>query len=204
LEKRFVSYSDPIGSMVIGEKFGMKFVEADFGNWDHPFIRWSMLRNGLPLCFDGSERDVFNTLSRSNSVKLWICASCEPGFQQHPATGDTVLHLLCRTESLNTEERMTILSALKKDFRNPLIPNFRNERAIDLTNDAILTADLNTYMQFRPKRKVMQWFGPLFQQRVFAFLLVLKRLKVNVYKDVRLLLIEYMSKEEYIYVPYKE
>jgi hypothetical protein len=99
---------------------------------------------------------------------------------------------------------MTVLSALKKDFRNPLIPNFRNERAIDLTNEPILKADLNTYMQFKPNRCVMKWFGPLFQERVVAFLLVLKRLKVNVYKDVRLLLIEYMSKEEYIYVPYKE
>jgi hypothetical protein len=121
--------------------------------------------------------------------------------QRHPKTGDTVLHLLCRTESLNTEERMTILSALKKDFRNPLIPNFRNEPAIDLTNDPILKADLNTYMQFKPKRRVMQWFGPLFRKRVFAFLLVLKRLKMGVYKDVRLLLIKYMSKGEHIYVP---
>jgi hypothetical protein len=89
------------------------------------------LRNGVPLLFDESEDDVFNALSRSNSVDLWIWASCEPGFQQHSKTGDTVLHLLCRTESLNSEEKMTVLSTLKKDFRNPLIPNFENELAID-------------------------------------------------------------------------
>jgi hypothetical protein len=161
------------------------------------------LKNGIPLSFDESEQDVFNTLSRSDSVNLWICASCEPGFQQHPKTGDTVLHLLCRTKSLSTKEKMTVLSALKKDFRNPLLPNFRKERAIDLTKNPILKADLNTYMQFKPKRKVIQWFGPLFRKRVFAFLLVLKRLKMGVYKDVRLLLINYMSKEEHIYVPAK-
>jgi hypothetical protein len=74
---------------------------------------------------------------------------------------------------------MTVLSALKKDFRNPLIPNFRNQRAIDLANDPILKADIITCMQFRLKRKVMQWFGPLFRKRVFAFLLVLKRLKMG-------------------------
>jgi hypothetical protein len=108
------------------------------------------------LCFDESQHDVFNALSGSNNVNLWIWASCEPDMQRHPKTGDTVLHLLCRTKSLRTEEKMTVLSALKKDFRNPLILNFRKERAIDLTNDPILKADLNTYMQFKPKRKVMQ------------------------------------------------
>jgi hypothetical protein len=102
--------------------------------------------------------------------------------------------------SLSTEEKMTVLSGLKKGFRNPLIPNFRNERAIDLTNDA----DLNTHRQFKPKQRVMQWFGPLFRKRVCAFLLVLKRLRMGVCKDVRLLLIKYMSKGEHIYVPYKE
>jgi hypothetical protein len=57
---------------------------------------WAQLRNGVPLLFDESEHDVFNALSRSNSVNLWMWASCEPDMQRHPKTGDTVLHLLCR------------------------------------------------------------------------------------------------------------
>jgi hypothetical protein len=92
--------------------------------------------------------------------------------------------------------------SFEEGLSQSLIPNFRNQRAIDLKNDAILKADLNTYMQFKPNRSVMKWFGPLFQKQVFAFLLVLKRLKLC--KDVELLLIKYMSKGEYIYVPYKE
>jgi hypothetical protein len=189
LEQRYISNNDPIGSMVVAAKFGMTAAFSDYSLSISKYRKsercWAGLRNGVPLCFDESEDDVFNALSRSNSVNLWIWASCEPEMQRHPKTGDTVLHLLCRTESLNTEEKMTVLSALKKDFRNPLIPNFRNKRAIDLTNDPILKADLNTYMQFKPKRRVMKWFGPLFQQRVFAFLLVLKRLELC--KDVQLL-----------------
>jgi hypothetical protein len=131
------------------------------------------LRNGVPLCFNESEHDVFVALESCKLVSLWIWASSEPGFQQHPKTGDTVLHLLCRSDSLTTTEKMTVLSALKRDYRNPLIPNFRNERAIDLTKDEILKASLKSYIEFRPKRKVMKWFGPVFQKRAFAFLLVL-------------------------------
>jgi hypothetical protein len=74
---------------------------------------------------------VFSALLKSKSVDLWIFASCEPGFQQHPRTGDTVLHLLARTESLTVKEKLDVLSALKKDFRNPLIQIFRiNEQSI--------------------------------------------------------------------------
>jgi hypothetical protein len=151
LDGMYVSAADPIGSMVVGAKFGNTSKSRAFSvsiSENHESeLCWAELRNGVPLRFDESEHDVFNALSRSNSVNLWIWASCEPGFQQHPKTGDTVLHLLCRTTWLNTEEKMTVLSAWKKDFRNPLIPNFRNQRAIDLTNDPILKADLNTCMQ---------------------------------------------------------
>jgi hypothetical protein len=48
----------------------------------------------------------------------------------------------------------------------------------------------------------MHWYGPVFRQRVFTMLLVLKRLNVG-YKDIRKLLAKYMSKVEYIYVPCK-
>jgi hypothetical protein len=49
---------------------------------------------------------------------------------------------------------------------------------------------------------VMRWYGPLFRQRVFTMLLVLKRLNVG-YKDIRKLLAKYMSKVERIYMPQK-
>jgi hypothetical protein len=205
LEKRCIASADPIGSMVVGAKFGMTVVDHDFAVWvavNRPFERcWAGSRNGLPLCFDQSETDVFNALAKSNNVELWIACSYEPGFQQHPKTGDTVLHLLCRTDSLRLEDKMVVLTTLKRDFRNPLIPNFRNQLASDLTSDPILRSELNTYMKFKANKHVMKWFGPLFRKRVFAFLLVLKRLQSDMCKDVRLLLIKYMSKVEYIYVP---
>ena len=65
---------------------------------------------------------------------------------------------------------------LKKDFRNPLIPNFKNQRAVDLTSDPSLKAELLKYMEFQADARAMEWYGPVFRQRVFTMLLVLKRL----------------------------
>jgi hypothetical protein len=205
LESHYISSSDPIGAMVVESKYGIRAASNDFAYLVAHHVAWeecwAVLRNGVRLLFDEKVNDVFSALGRCNVVNVWVWASFEPEMWKHPKSGDTLLHLLCRTDALCTDDKMIVFNSLKKEFRNPLTPNFRNERAIDLTNDPILKADINMYMQFRPERKVMRWFGPLFQQRVFAFLLVLKRLKVKVYKDVRLLLIKYMSKVEYIYVP---
>jgi hypothetical protein len=141
-------------------------------------------------------------LSLSKNADLWIWASREPGFQQHPKTGETVLHLLCRTDALTLEKKMKVLSWLKKDFRNPLIPNYKNQRAVDLTSDPVLKAELLKYMEFQPNRWVMQWYGPVFRQRVFTMLLVVTRLKFG-YRDLRILLAKYMSKVEHIFVAQK-
>ena len=196
------SYDDPIGSMTIRIKLGL-----DVSNFSTRFsdakFNWALLRNGKKQFLDGSANDVFNLLSQSKDPKLWILASREPCFQQHPNTGDTVLHLLSRTDKLSSKQRMEVLAALKNDFRNPLIPNFNNKRAIDLTSDPALKLELAKYMEWQPHRPVMHWYGPLFQERAFALLLVLKRYPRAYVKDIRYLLVKYLAKVEHIYVPSK-
>lgn len=115
-----------------------------------------------------------------------------------------MLHLLGRSNVLTSEQKLEVLAKLKKDFRNPLIPNVKNQRAVDLTSDPVLKAELLKYMEFQPNRWVMHWYGPLFRQRVFTMLLVLKRLHVAANTDIRKLLAKYMSKVEHIYVPCKK
>ncbi len=196
------SVQDPIGNVMMRLKLGL-----DGWNFSVRFgaakCNWAMLRNGEKQLFDGSDDDIFNVLSESNDPSLWISASREPCFQQHPTTGDTVFHLLCRTDELNSEQKMEIFAVLKKDYRNPLIPNFQNKRAIDLTSDPALKLELAKYMEWRPKRRVMHWYGPLFQERAFALLLVLKRYPRAYVKDIRHLLVKYLAKVEHIYVPSK-
>jgi hypothetical protein len=70
---------------------------------------WAALRNGVALRYDNSPQDVFNVLAACKEVFIWIWASREPGFQRHPTTGETVLHLLCRTNALDTSEKMCVL-----------------------------------------------------------------------------------------------
>ena len=113
-----------------------------------------------------------------------------------------MFHVLCRTDKLTTENKLKVLAELKKDFRNPLIPNFKNKRAIDLTNDPVVKKELSTYMEFKTHRLVMRWYGPVFRERVFAMLLVLKRLFGGLAsKDIRFMLAKQLSMVEHIYVP---
>ncbi len=200
--KLFSSFRDPIGSMTI--QLGCDVYSfLDLGAGGVANILWAALRNGKKQRFDGSGRDIFNVLSESKDPELWILASSEPCFQQHPKTGDTVLHLLSRTDKLSIEQKMEVFAALKKDCRNPLIPNFQNKRAIDLTRDPALKVELAKYMEWQPNRWVMKWYGPVFRERAFALLLVLKRYPRAYVKDIRHLLVKYSARVEYIYVPSK-
>ncbi len=195
---------DPIGCMTMRIQLSCDVYSfADFVAGTDANILWAALRNGEKQRFDRSDDDIFNVLSGSNDPKLWILASSEPCFQQHPKTGDTVLHLLSRTDKLNSGQKMEVFAALKKDYRNPLIPNFQNKRAIDLTSDSALKAELAKYMDWQPNRWVMKWYGPLFRERAFALLLVLKRYPRAYLKDIRHLLVKYLAKVEHIYVPSK-
>lgn len=200
-----ISNSDPVGSFAMCQKLGVAMRSFWSSDIDHLCSRyrdesiWSHLRNGLPLKLDDSEDDVFNALERCDRVRLWIYASREPCFQQHPLTGDTVLHLLCRTEKLSLYQKLDVLDELKRDFRNPLIPNFKGERAIDLACASALKREIARYMEFQGNRWVMHWYGPAFRKRAFALLLVMKRLGVNANKEERELLIRYLTKVEFIY-----
>ena len=199
-----VSVQDPIGSMTMHIQLGCYVYSfSDFGAGANANFLWASLRNGEKQSFDRSSDDIFNVLSESNDPELWIVASSEPCFQQHPKTGDTVFHMLSRTDNLSSEQKMEVFAALKKDYRNPLIPNFQNKRAIDLTSDFALKVELARYMEWQPNRWVMKWYGPLFRKRTFALLLVLKRYPRAYVKDIRHLLVKYLAKVEHIYVPSK-
>jgi len=121
-------------------------------------------------------------------------------------TGDTVFHLLCRSEALTTDQKLEVLADLKRDFRNPLTPNYKNALCIDLTKEEALKVALRPYMCWQPDRRAMLWFGPFFRRRAWALLLVCTRLRNNhpkalagLKKDMRHLLVKYLSRVEYIY-----
>ncbi len=110
-------------------------------------------------------------------MRLWKWASSEPLLQQNQRTGDTFFHLLCGATKLTTEQKLEVLADLKRHYRNPLQPNWKGKLCIDVTDDVKLKKELRKYMQWRPNRLVMEWYGPLFQQRAFTLLLVCYRLQ---------------------------
>ena len=85
--------------------------------------------------------------------------------QQHPITGDTVFHLLCRADNLTPPQELAVLTDLKSRYRNPLVPNCRNELCVELTSDASLKEALRSYMCWQPHKLAMDWFGPCFRPR---------------------------------------
>jgi hypothetical protein len=168
------------------------------------------LRCGTPPLLDNSADDAFLALRDSNDVEVWKWASSELP-TSHPVTGDTVFHLLCRTDKLMTEQKLAVLGDLKAHYRNPLVPNYRNEVCIDLTKDTELKKVLGEYMCWQPHKLVMEWFGPCFRRRAWTLLLVCYRMKKEhpkaldgLNKDMRHLLVKHLSRVEYLYVPYKQ
>jgi hypothetical protein len=156
-----------------------------------------------------SVHDVFNVLLRTGQPVLWKWAWSELP-HQHPVTGDTIFHILCRSHALGKDQKMEVLADLKMHRRNPLTPNYRNKLCVDMTSDPELKKALEAYMCWQPDKRVMKWFGPLFQRRARALLLVCQRLKRDhrkrlapLNRDVRHLLVKYVSRVEYLYVPNK-
>jgi hypothetical protein len=82
---------------------------------------------------------------------------------------------------------------------------------VQLAREPELKKALQEYACWQPHRLAMEWFGPLFQRRARALLLVCYRLKKRYGKrldglnrDIRHLLVKYASRVEYIYVPSKQ
>jgi len=103
--------------------------------------------------------DIFAALAECSDEVVWVEASREPCFQLHPVSGETVLHLLAKSSKLSVEQKLRVLSHLKRDYRNPLVLNWKNQRPIDLAaNQPELKEELAKYMQFQPRGRQLDWF----------------------------------------------
>ncbi len=208
------SINDPVGSWTWCARYGADtqaglFAEAVSKRLPFPFS-WAALRLAVPPVLDNSERDYFRVLQGNSSVDLWKWASSEPLMQQHPLTGDTVFHLLCRSNALTGEQKLAVLADLEEHCRNPFVPNFHNQLCIQLTKDPELCEELLAYMQWRPERRVTQWFGPRFAVRARTLLLVCERFRTmfpkqlgGINAEIRHHLVRHLSRTEHLYVPVK-
>jgi hypothetical protein len=216
-ERTVISAADPVGSLACAMRMGAVFSQPrlkcsngiDTKEW---WVQiWANVRTSHPVVLDDSEGDAFRTVLHSKDAELWKWVSREARMQQHPITGDTVFHLLCRTDALTIEQKLAVFADLKLHHRNPLTPNYRNELCVQLAKEPELKKALQEYACWQPHWQAMEWFGPLFYKRAFALLLVCYRFKkknpkllAGLNRDIRHLLVKYASRVEDIYVPFRQ
>jgi ankyrin repeat protein len=199
---------DPIGSMTEGLHLGFVPKAASFSyrvsRGDPPSKCWALLRNGE---FDLS--NIFETLSGSGDPDLWrTCATelWQRSAGSNLATGETILHLAVKCTKLSAENKLKVIQHIASFFINPLVLDNDNKRAIDYCTkeEKELHHILANYQQWKPDKKVMDWYGPYCRQRLAAFLMVEKRLKLGFPRDLRHLILSYVAEREYIWVPKKK
>jgi ankyrin repeat protein len=200
---------DPIGSMTEGLRFGYNPGTDDFHfarNYRDaaPSMCWAMLRNGE---FDISA--IFRALSKSDNMDLWwysVTEMWQRGQALDASTGETILHLAVKCTKLSAEDKIKIVQHITTFKINPLVLDNDNKRAIEYCTkeEKELHRMLAHYQQWKPKKKVMNWYGPYCRGRLRAFLLVEKRLQLGFPRDLRYLILSYVAEREYVWVPKKK
>jgi ankyrin repeat protein len=199
---------DPIGAMVEGLPFGFSPSSSNFGlrvtKGRSISYCWSMLRNGE---FDIAK--IFAALSGSDAVDLWCISATElwqRGRALDPSTGETILHLAVKCAKLSTENKIKVVQHIMSFQINPFVLDNDNKRAIDYcTEEGRELYDLLAYyQQWKPDKKVMDWYGPYCRGRLQAFLLVEKRLQLGFPRDLKNLILAFVAEREYVWVPKKK
>jgi ankyrin repeat protein len=196
---------DPIGAMTEGLQFGGNPEAGDFvllaeGD-DDPARCWAMLRNGeFDIC------KIFQTLSDSDNLDLWFYSVTElwqRGLALDVSTGETILNLAVRCKKLSPEDKIKVVQHVMSFYINPLVLDNDNKRAIAYCTkeEKELGHLLAHYQQWKPDKKVMDWYGPYCRRRLLAFLLVEKRLKLGFPRDLKNLILLYVAEREYVWVP---
>jgi ankyrin repeat protein len=199
---------DPIGAMTEGLLFGFSPRSSAFGRMlgssGSLSYCWSKLRNGE---FDIA--DVFQALSGSDNVDLW-CISATELWQRSAgsnlATGETILHLAVKCTKLSPENKIKVVQHIASFFINPLVLDNDNRKAIDYCTkeEKELHRILANYQNWKPDKKVMDWYGPYCRRRLKAFVLVEKRLQLGFPRDLKNLILSYVAEREYVWVPKKK
>jgi hypothetical protein len=194
--------------MTEGQEFGFAPKTTHFSfrvsRGDPPSKCWALLRNGE---FDISK--IFGALSGSNNLDLWCCSATElwqNGSARDLTSGETILHLAVKCKELSAEDKIKIVQHIMSFFFNPLVLDKNNKRAIDYCTkkEKELHQILAHYQNWKPDKKVMDWYGPYCRGRLQAFLLVEKRLKLGFPRDLKNLILSYVAEREYVWVPKKK
>lgn len=154
---------------------------------------WAALRNSR-LVFDMSKNDVFYVLQNlpqkyPHKMSLFKMVISEFRSFIHPLTLETMLHISARAGF-----NFAVLECMKRRI-NPFVRNRDGNTARDVSKSDVCRNSIKKYEIFVPEHA--HFFGPFFQERAFAFLLVCQRLRktknVLIPKEIRLLILQQLS-----------
>jgi hypothetical protein len=154
-------------------------------------------------------RKIFRRLKGSPDADSWITDSTElwqRGKGCDPMTDETILHLAVKCTKLSPESKIKVVNHILTFEINPYVPDNAGKRAIDYCKkeEKKLYDLLADYQTWKPEKKVMDWYGPYCRERMFAFLLVEKRLKLGMIRDIRHRILSYVAEREYLWMPMKK
>jgi ankyrin repeat protein len=193
---------NPLSSMTEGLRYGFNVHNHLFGAYDEttPEQNWAFLRN---TSFDLAR--AFGVLKESPDVGLWKMTTTELFYRGLGTNSrmENLLHLALRCRKLDEDARRLVLRHIFQFKLNPYIPNSDGQLPLDLVEDIKSFELLVGYMRWKPDRIVMSWFGNFCKKRLFATLLVFKRLRLGLNHDVKTMLLQYVAQREVVFVPKK-
>jgi hypothetical protein len=162
---------------------------------------WALLRNeSFDLATAFSRLKKLEDIKKFKMIVTELC-SRNAGF--NPKSGRTLLHAVVLNSKLSKEDRLETLRFVMSFYINPFVPDKHGKQVVDYCNtkeNRELKALLLNYQRWRPDRRVMEWYGPYCKKRLEAFLLVEKRLRLGLNRDLKNLILSHIAETEYVWV----
>jgi ankyrin repeat protein len=203
--------ADPIGACCEGRKFGWKPQSGlgGFVKWIHHAdkaadVCWALLRDeSFDLGISFSELKKLRDIKKFKMIVTELC-SRNAGF--NPKSGETLLHAVILNEKLSKEEQLKAARFVMSFYINPFVPEEDGYQAVDFCfpkEKRELKSLLLNYQRWRPDRRVMEWYGPYCKKRLVAFLLVEKRLRLGLNRDLKNVILAHIAETEYGWVDWE-
>jgi hypothetical protein len=196
--------ADLLGAFCEGRKFGWEPEErmGDFVNWIHDADTadycWALLRDET---FDVNI--VFTELEKLDNLEKYrmvVTELCSRNAGYNPASGRTLLHAVVLNSKLAKKDRLDALRFVMTFYINPFVLDNDGNQAIKYCDTKEEIVLLSQYQRWRPDRRVMEWYGPYCKKRLMAFLLVEKRLRLGLNRDLKNLILSYIAETECLWV----
>lgn len=108
--------------------------------------------------------------------------------------GNTLLHHAAM------EDNLEIVKSVMQFWINPLAPNEWGQLAVEVAKIPEVIHLIRNYTRWSPIRQKTWWYGPYFEERAFAFLLVCKRHGNIFLRDICYLIIQQVAEGESTFV----